>query len=183
MTRMTSDKSLDEPPRWGSPESEPPEEPFDHLYMTDTEEESTASESSDDEEDSETQNSLDKTLETSIELSTESSDVSESEEGPLAMVEGGLDEKEKLKQTKRANDKDQDSELIDFIDDLQKKWRMDRAKKAERKKARAEARRQRRPKSNGRKPRKDRMILLHPIWQRCMTGFDNLSASTLMRRP
>lgn len=141
------DKSLDEPPRWGSPESEPPEEPFDHLYMTDTEEESTASESSDDEEDSETQNSLDKTLETSIELSTESSDVSESEEGPLAMVEGGLDEKEKLKQTKRANDKDQDSELIDFIDDLQKKWRMDRAKKAERKKARAEARRQSSPKT------------------------------------
>lgn len=142
-------KSDDKP--WGSPESEPPEEPFEHVYMTDSEEQPTASESSDDssndEEAPETENLLDKTLETSVELSPESSDVSESEEEALAIIEGGLDGKEKLKEKKGTNNKDSDAELIEFVDDLQKKWRMDIAKKAERKKARAEARRQSSPKT------------------------------------
>lgn len=57
------------------------------------------------------------------------------------------DGKEKLKEKKGTNNKDSDAELIEFVDDLQKKWRMDIAKKAERKKARAEARRQSSPKT------------------------------------
>ncbi|KAA1114880.1 hypothetical protein PGT21_026258 [Puccinia graminis f. sp. tritici] len=114
------------------------------LYISDTTESESDDESIEDEEDIDESLPLDKSLEMSTDLSTESSEDSEDEEEVSALVEGVLAKDSKGKQRQKKGDKmnvnDSDSELIEFIDDLQKKWKMDRARKAEKKKARAEAR-------------------------------------------
>ncbi|PLW42121.1 hypothetical protein PCANC_10966 [Puccinia coronata f. sp. avenae] len=146
---------------WKADLSDSSEEEIDDLslYESDSEEEPDESDASDESLDDEDDPEAETSLEKSIDVSSESSDASDEKEALelIADVKSG-----KGKEKKGAADEDGDSELVEFIDDLQKKWKLDRARKAERKKARAEARRQSEPKTKKQRKKADKKASTDP---------------------
>ncbi|WAR52104.1 hypothetical protein PtB15_1B543 [Puccinia triticina] len=138
-TDQIDDDILRDQRGWASDRSDSLDDKIDalDLHISDSDQDSAESGSDDDSAEDEDidETSLDKSLEMSTDLSTESSDDSADEEEAAALVEEVKDPKGKRKEKK-----DSDGELIEFIDDLQKKWKMDRVRKAARRKERAEAR-------------------------------------------
>ncbi|POV97510.1 hypothetical protein PSTT_15005 [Puccinia striiformis] len=102
--------------------------------------------------------SVDKSPEISMDALTDLSGDSDGEEEVSAIVEDVLGKEAKGKRRQKKGDKLKvtDGELINFVEDLQKSWKMDRIKKAERKKARAAARLLLPPKTKKQKKKADR---------------------------